>query len=107
MTIDSAWIASQTPGLRPWNHPLRFVLHVRCACLADRELEFEYGIILAWLGKLQEDLSPLPHYLPLLLLHPGTQEAIAAVDVAETPGMCQCRQHLDRRQVTRGQYSFF
>jgi hypothetical protein len=80
---------------------------MRCARLADRELEFEYGIILTGLGKLQEDLSSLPYDLPLLLLHSGTQQAITAVDVAETSSMYQCRHHLNRRQVTRRQYSLF
>jgi hypothetical protein len=85
---------------------VHFVLQVRCTRLADGELEFDDGIVVIGLGELQEDLPSLPHDLPLLLFHPGAQETITAMDVADPSGMHQRRHRLHRREVAHGQYAF-
>jgi hypothetical protein len=69
-------------------------------------LEFDNGIVVIGLRKLQEDLPSLPHDLPVLLLYPGTEEAITAMDVGDASGVRQRRHDLNLREVTHSQYSF-
>src|SRR5260370_21141510 len=72
--------------------------------VADGELEFDHRIVQTGLGKLQEDLSSLPHDLPPLLLYPRTQQAVTAMNVVDTSGMRQRGHRLNRRKVAHGQY---
>src|SRR5690348_481079 len=85
---------------------LRVVPHVRCIRLAHWNLEFDHGIVVTRLRELQEDLPSLPLDLPLLLLYPGTQQAIAAVNVGDASSMHERRHRLNWREVTCGQYPF-
>jgi hypothetical protein len=68
-------------------------------------LEFDHSIVVIGLKKLHEDLSSLSHERPLLLFHPGVQQAVTTVGVADPSSMRQRCHRRNRREVTHGQYA--